>query len=205
MILLCTRVHRPQAPIGVILAGGLGRRIGGAKATADLQGRPLISYPLQALSEALADVVILAKADTELGSVGAVPVWIEPSAPRHPLTGIVHALGLAAGRGVLVCAADMPFVTPALVNRIALADPRGAPAVVPTCAGELQPLLALYLPAAASALDHRAAVAGRPLRREIAAIGPRLLEVEDLGAFFNVNTPEDLRRAAARLDASNRR
>jgi molybdopterin-guanine dinucleotide biosynthesis protein A len=179
--------------------------MGGAKATAELRGRPLISYPLEALGEALGEVVILAKADTELPSIAGVPVWVEPSTPRHPLTGIVHALGCAAGREVLVCAADMPLVTPALVNRIALADPEGRPAVVPSCGGELQPLLALYLPAAAGALDRGAAAAGRPLRMEVAAIGPRLLEIEDRQSFLNVNTPEDLLRAAAALGAPTRR
>jgi molybdopterin-guanine dinucleotide biosynthesis protein A len=133
-----------EAPIGVILAGGLGRRIGGAKANVELRGRPLICYPMNALRGALADVVVVAKADTELPrSLAGVPVSIEPSVPRHPLAGIVYALGLAAGRAVLVCAADMPFVTPALVARIARTDPAGAPAVVPTGGGELQPLLAL--------------------------------------------------------------
>jgi hypothetical protein len=92
---------------------------------------------------------------------------------------------------VLVCAADMPFVTPALVTRIATADPGGTGGR-PHLRGELQPLLALYLPAAAAALDAGAAVAGPPAarggRRDRAAPargrGPR--------AFFNVNTPEDL-------------
>jgi molybdenum cofactor guanylyltransferase len=190
-----------QAPIGVILAGGLGRRLGGAKANAELRGRPLISYPVDALGEALAEVVIVAKADTRLPSgLGGVVVSREPSEPRHPLAGIVHALDLAAGRGVLVCAADMPFVTAALVSRIAGTDPEGAPAVVPICGGELQPLLALYLPAAAAAFGDGAAEAGRPLRREVAAIGPRLLEIEDRDAFFNVNTHDDLVRAAAMLE-----
>jgi molybdopterin-guanine dinucleotide biosynthesis protein A len=199
MILFGAHVHGSTAPIGVILAGGLGRRMGGAKANVELRGRPLICYPVEALREALDEVVVIAKADTELPSLAGVPVWIEPPGPRHPLAGIVHALGLAAGRGVLVCAADMPFVTPALVTRIAATDPAGAPAVVPTRAGELQPLLALYLPAAAAALGH-AVDAGRPLRREVAAIGPRLLEIEDPRAFYNVNTPADLLRAGAILD-----
>jgi molybdopterin-guanine dinucleotide biosynthesis protein A len=199
MILCCPRVVMPQAPIGVILAGGLGRRLGGAKAQVELHARPLICYPLRALRDALAEVFIVAKADTELpGDLAGVPVSIEPSEPRHPLAGIVHALGLAAGRAVLVCAADMPFVTPALVSEIAGTDAAGAPAVVPVCGGELQPLLALYLPAAAAAFGDGA---GRPLRREVAAIGPRLLEIDDSRrrAFFNVNTREDLERAAAML------
>jgi molybdopterin-guanine dinucleotide biosynthesis protein A len=183
----------------VILAGGLGRRIGGAKAKVELQGLPLICYPLRALRAALTEVVIVAKDDTQLpAGVGEVAVWIEPPVPRHPLAGILHALARAAGRGVLVCAADMPFVTPALITRIATTDPAGAPAVVPTSAGELQPLLALYLPPAAPALAP-ALDADRPLRRDVAAIRPLLLEVEDGRMFANVNTPEDLVRAAALL------
>ena len=39
-------------PVGVVLAGGQGRRLGGKKATATLGGRPLLSYPLQALADA---------------------------------------------------------------------------------------------------------------------------------------------------------
>lgn len=201
MILFCARVQMPQAPIGVILAGGLGRRLGGAKAMVELRGRPLISYPLEALAEALAEVVIVAKDDTRLpDDLRGVPVSIESPLPRHPLAGIIHALDVAAGRAVLVCAADMPFVTAELVTRILAADPEGAPAVVPVSGDQLQPLLALYLPAAAEAFDGGALHRGGPLRREVAAIGPRLLEIEDGDAFFNVNTAEDLRRAEAFLE-----
>jgi molybdopterin-guanine dinucleotide biosynthesis protein A len=184
----------------VILAGGLGRRLGGAKATAQLHGRPLICYPLGVLGSALADLAIVAKRDTELPSHPGVAVWIEPTTPRHPLVGIVHALGLADGRGVLVCAADMPFVTAELVTRIATTDPEEAPAVVPICDGELQPLLALYLPSVAAALGRGALDATRPLREEVAGLRPRLLEIADRDAFFNVNTPDDLRRAEAILE-----
>jgi molybdopterin-guanine dinucleotide biosynthesis protein A len=98
-------------PIGVILAGGRGQRMGGAKATVMLGGRPLITYPLRALSAVLDDVVVQAKADTELPSLPGTTVWIESEPHRHPLIGIVEALGLAGGRPVLVCAVDIPFVT----------------------------------------------------------------------------------------------
>ena len=193
-------MRRRRDPVGAVLAGGLGRRIGGSKAIVELCGRPLIAYPLAALRDCLSEVAIIAKPDTELPSFPGVTVWIEPATPRHPLVGIVHALGLAGGRPVLACAGDLPFVTPGLVDRIADTDPAGAPAVVPVCEGVLQPLLAMYLPAAAPLLAPAAERGATPLRREVEALHPRILEVADPEPFFNVNAPEDLLHAAALLD-----
>jgi molybdopterin-guanine dinucleotide biosynthesis protein A len=193
-------MRRDLDPVGVILAGGQGRRIGGSKAIVELRGRPLITYPLAALSGALADVAIVAKADTALPSLAGVTVWIEPETPQHPAVGIVQALALAAGRPVLVCGVDMPFVTSELIGTIACTDPLDAPAVVPTSGGALQPLLALYLPAAMALLGRGARRDHSPLREQVAAIGPRLIEVDDPNAFFNINAPEDLLRAAALMD-----
>src|SRR6185312_15979052 len=111
-------------PIGVVLAGGLGRRIGGAKATVELHGMPLIQYPVAVLQAVLAEVVVVAKQTSELPPLPGVPIWIEPAEPCHPLAGIVHALegaGAAAGiegmaREILVSAGDLPFLTPSLVE-----------------------------------------------------------------------------------------
>jgi molybdopterin-guanine dinucleotide biosynthesis protein A len=186
-------------PIGVILAGGAGMRIGGSKAMVHLHGRPLISYPLTALTQALPEVVIVAKPSTELPSLPGITVWLEPESPRHPLLGITHALGLAEGRPVLVCAADLPFVRPGTVGRIAAADPRGAPAVIASAGGQTQPLLGCYQPAA---LELVSLPSDRPLRDVIAGIGARTIEV-DPGDLFNVNYPEDLLQAAALLDQPN--
>jgi molybdopterin-guanine dinucleotide biosynthesis protein A len=188
-------------PIGVVLAGGLGRRIGGSKAIVELGHRPLVSYPVEAVWKALGNVAIVAKFDTELPSMPGAVVWIEAQEPRHPLTGIVHALGLAEGRPVVVCAADMPLVTTELIREIAGTEPRGAPAVVASVDGELQPLLGCYQ---RSALDPlRAAAARDPaiaLRDAVAALHPRLYEVEDPACVFNVNSPVDLLQAAGILD-----
>ncbi|HTX44838.1 MAG TPA: NTP transferase domain-containing protein, partial [Solirubrobacteraceae bacterium] len=114
-------------PIGAILAGGGGRRIGGDKAIVELQGRPLISYPLEAVREALGQVAILAKADTKLPYVSGVTVWIEPEPRAHPLIGITQALALADGRPVLVCGADLPFVSARLIRKLARTNPGRAP------------------------------------------------------------------------------
>jgi molybdenum cofactor guanylyltransferase len=187
-------------PIGVILAGGRGRRIGGQKATVQLAGKPLVCYPLEAMRRALRDVAILAKADTQLPRLAGVTVWIEPDERQHPLIGITQALALADGRSVLVCACDLPFVTAELLAELAGADLGEAPAVVSATGGEIQPLLGRYEPAAGPLLWDSAEGA---LREAIAAIAPRTLEVPDAEVLFNVNTPGDLLQASERISQSS--
>jgi molybdenum cofactor guanylyltransferase len=200
---------QPQDPIGVVLAGGLGRRIGGAKAVVELRGTPLVLYPLRALQAVLAEVVVVAKQGSALPPLPGVPIWLEPAEPRHPLAGIVHALegaGAAAGidglaREILVSAGDLPFLDPEVVERLVHADARGAPAVVPRAGGRLQPLLARYSPAAHTPLA--AALRSDPLpslRDAVAALEPCVLEFDDELPFFNVNVPEDLLTAAGLFD-----
>ena len=181
-------------PIGAVLAGGRARRLGGDKARLEIAGRPLVAWPLAALAAALAEVVVVAKRDTPLPELGDVEVWHEPDQPRHPGAGIAHALERAAGRPVLVCAGDMPLVTPELVRRLAGEDADGAPAVVPRAGGRLQPLLARYEAAALPAL--RAAAPDAPLTAVVEALGPRVVELPDEGPFLNVNTPADVAAAA---------
>jgi molybdopterin-guanine dinucleotide biosynthesis protein A len=182
------------------VAGGLGRRIGGSKAIVELGHRPLISYPVEAVWKALGNVAIVAKIDTELPNMPGAAVWIEPQEPRHPLTGIVHALGLAQGRPVLVCASDMPLVTVELIRRIARMKPNGAPAVVASVDGELQPLLGCYEQSALDPLRRAACDPAIPLRKAVAALHPRLFELDDPAYAFNVNSPADLLHAAGMLD-----
>jgi len=187
-----------DAPIGVILAGGMGRRIGGSKAVVELCGRPLIDYPLAALQAVLRDVAVIAKPQTELPRLSGVAVWTEADPASHPLVGLVEALGLAAGRPVLACAVDLPFVTAELVA--ALADTRGqAPAVVASHAGQIQPLLGCYQPQVRAPLATGAAE-NASTTAVVGAIGPRLYEVSDPDLLFNVNRPEDLLRATAMLE-----
>ena len=193
-----------QEPIGIVLAGGMGRRIGGTKATVELCGTPLICYPLRALQGALDDVTVIAKAGSVLPSLPGVTVWLEPRSPRHPLVGIVHALALAEGRAALICAVDLPFVTAAFVRRLVEADPGDAPVVLAAHNGAAQPLLGCYQPQAAELLAPSARQATMPLREAVEAIGPRLLEVEDPELLFNVNAPEDVLGAASIIDRRRR-
>jgi molybdopterin-guanine dinucleotide biosynthesis protein A len=207
---------RPR-PVGAVLAGGRGRRIGGDKAIVSLAGRPLLSYPVCAMLGALDHVVVVAKPSTALPALADVAVWHEPEHPSHPLVGIAEALRRAAGAWVLVCAGDMPFVPVSLLTSlVSLAsqasqdslasverpdgDPEAAPAVVTASAGgALQPLLACYGPACLEPLAAAAREAVAPARAVVEALGPIVVPVTDPRALFNVNSAEDLREAEALL------
>src|SRR3954454_4196307 len=115
-----------------------------------LAGRPLISYPLEAMHSVTEQVVVVCKAETELPQVDAER-WDEPDDPRHPIAGITHALE-RADRPVLVVAADMPFVTPDVLELLAAELQPGMKAACAFCEGRLEPLLAAYAPEALEVL-----------------------------------------------------
>ena len=174
--------------IGVILAGGLGRRMGGAKPARDLNGRPLASYPAAALRASCDRVAIVAKRDSELPVLDGVDRWDEPDEPRHPLTGIVHALERAGG-DALVCAADMPCVTPGACRTLIAAR------AIATAGGRLQPLFGVYRFEWLDTL--RAAPPDTALTRTVETLDPPLVELPE-DVVQSVDTPEGLRAIAAR-------
>ncbi len=190
--------------IGAILAGGRARRMGGVKPARELGGWPLIAWPAAALAEACSRVVVVAKPDVELPSLPGVERWDEPDPEHHPARGIAYALE-RAGEPVLVCAADMPFLTPAacadLLDALAafteVADEPGWPvAVVARAGGRLQPLFAIYTPDALAVL--RAADPNAALTRTVEEMGSGAIEIE-AALVRSVNTEEDLARAEAEL------
>lgn len=181
--------------IGAILAGGRGRRMGGDKPGRELAGRPLIAWPADALAAACEGVVVVAKADTELPELPGVERWDEPgSSDHHPARGIAFALERAGGP-VLVCAADMPFVTADACRRVAAGLGEGR-ACVAVAGGVMQPVLAAYAPAALNVF--RDAPPDAALTRTVDSLGPTLVEVEERIAR-SVDTEEDLARAEAEL------
>jgi molybdopterin-guanine dinucleotide biosynthesis protein A len=187
-------------PLGVVLAGGAGRRIGGEKTLVELDGRPLLHYPLAVLHATLGDVVVICKESTPLPELaGRAAIWCEPEEPRHPLAGVAWALRQAPGRDVLVCAGDMPLVTAELVRMLLAVRAGEAAAVVPVAGGRLEPLLAVYRPAALPGLQ--AMDPGESATAVVERLGPLTVAVADEDAFFSVNAPEDVLRASALLAA----
>src|SRR4051812_10838791 len=182
--------------VGAILAGGAGRRIGGAKAARELAGQPLAAYPAAALAAVCDRVAIVTKPDSAAPALRGVERWDEPPEPRHPLTGIVHALERADGQPLLVCAVDMPFVTSAALERLAAALVPGRHAAGAVAAGVVQPVLAAFAHEALEPL--RSAPADAPLTRSILALDPALTELP-ARVVRSVDTPEELAAAEREL------
>jgi len=173
-----------------VLAGGRGRRLGGAKPLAELDGAPLIARPLAAAAAAGLPAVVVAKPDTALPALG-VPVWEEPVEPVHPLLGIVTALERAGGPVVAV-GCDQPFLTGELLSRLAT----GREAAV-WAGGRLAPLPARYELAWLPALRH-ALAAEASLRATLESLGPAAFELDDEALVASVNTPGELAAAERR-------
>lgn len=190
---------RSHDPIGVLLAGGAGRRLGGDKARVALAGRPLAQWALDALGEVLDVVVVACRLDTELPSMrGVTEAWVEPDGPRGAVRGVAAALREARGRPILACSINLPLMTPAILRAL-LRAPRDSPAVVASVGGRPQPLVGLWQPDALPVLtalppDVSLPTAARALRASTVAF-----DGED-PAFTCVHAPEDLLRAAALLD-----
>ncbi len=166
--------------IVAVLAGGQGRRMGGAKAMAPFRGEPLVMAPLRAAAAAGLEAVVVAKPDTELPDV---PVWHEDASVSHPLAGVVTAL--EHGPAVIV-ACDQPYVTPELLRALAEHDGPAIAAIGEPFPGRYEPW---QLPVLRAALRDQA-----PLRRTLERLAPAVLGVpRELVA--SVNTREALAAA----------
>jgi molybdopterin-guanine dinucleotide biosynthesis protein A len=180
-----------MSAVGVVLAGGRGRRLGGAKAIVELHGVALLLYPLRALTVVTQTQAVVAKGDTKLPELPpGVATWPEPDAPRHPLTGVTHALRCARGAPVLCCAVDLPLLDAPTLQRLLDADDGRHACVVPRVGGGLEPLCALWHPRSRATLDRLPE--GLAMRDVVAALEPLEVAFADPRPFTNVNAPEDL-------------
>ena len=184
--------------LGAVLAGGRGSRLGGRKATAEVLGRPLLDWTLEALRRAVDEVVVIAKVATPLPPTDA-PVWRSEPPDFHPRHGLISALRGANGRPVVVVPVDMPLVPPSLIETLLAVIEDGAMAAIPQAGGHIHPLCAAYHPMALRPLER--AEHDEPLKRTLDRLGAAIVPADGLGErLLNINTPRDLLVAERLLD-----
>ena len=189
--------------IGAVLAGGYGRRIGCDKATVELNGRPLISYPVGALRSAGLDVTLALRSGQEiLAGLDDVSFVHDEFEGAGPLGGLHALLKWMPGEWALVVSCDQPFVRVNLLHGIMSHSDCTADAVVARTAERLQPMPGLYRKTCLPFVEEALAKGEMGLRDLLHHI--RLYELEgdeidrlDLehASFININTPEDLANA----------
>lgn len=190
---------------GVILAGGRASRMGGGdKSLLPLGGRRIIDHVLMRLSPQVTRVAINANGPSHRWSEFGVPCLPDPiDGQPGPLAGLLAGLDWAAEQGfgrVISVAADTPFFPLDLVQRLSENAPLDGVVLAASRNEEgevvLQPTFGLWPVSLRQDLRHSLMGGERKLRAWAGRHGarPKIIEGgEDV--FFNINTPDDLRRA----------
>jgi molybdenum cofactor guanylyltransferase len=198
------RVNHLAAFTGIVLAGGRSTRMGRDKASIDLRGRTLLARAVDTIRRAGGTPIVVSPPRPDLDRLGVRLLDDDGEGPLQALR-----MGLAAAAGpAFALACDLPLLPAEVVKHLVegLGD---SPAVVPRVLGKLQVLAAAYGPAALAAFDAALASGETSVHGAVALLAPRVVELEalrDFGderMFLNVNTPDDLRRAAELLPAGD--
>ncbi len=189
----------------VIQAGGESKRMGEDKALVSFLGQPLIQRLIDRLSH-LADELLVTTNRPQAYRFLDVSLIEDVYPGRGALGGLYTALHAAQHPLVAVVACDMPFASPALLaaqRDLLLASESDA--VIPQTSNGAEPFHAIYRRAACLPAI-QAAIAANLWRVDswFAAIRLRWMSAEEVAlydptgrAFWNINTPQELRQAEA--------
>ena len=189
-------------PIGLVLAGGTGRRMGRAKGDLRLgRGPTLALRAAEALAPVCRGVLISVRPGSNNPAPGFPAIEDSPPPGRGPLAGIEAGFGSTHGAGLLVLACDYPYAKTDLLRRLSdRAGDQHDVVMVVGGDGRDHPLVAVWSDRTRSrvreALEQgtfgvRKLIAGWRLLR----LGPTEFPGIDLDAsMVNVNTEDDLRR-----------
>jgi len=196
----------PPTP-GVLLAGGLARRMGGGdKPMRLIAGRPILERVIGRLAPQCDGLVLNANGDPARFAAFGLPVVADdvPDFPG-PLAGVLAGLEWAAANRpgvqyVLTAAADCPFLPRDLVSRLHHARrDNDAEITVAESGGQMHPIIAIWNVELRHALRHALTV--EDFRKAHAFVRRfRLAEASwpaaPLDPFFNANQAGDLDEAA---------
>ena len=203
--------ERVAAPaLGVILAGGLSRRMGGGDKTLRLlAGRTLLDHARDRFAPQCGEVILNANGDpARFAGAGMIVVPDDIAGHPGPLAGIVAALDwVAANRpGVGLMASvtsDAPCLPADFVARLQAARTEsGLPIACARTNGRLHPIHALWPVDLRDPLRQALRSGERQVSRVAARHGVAVCDwpTEPFDPFVNVNTPEDLTVVSGLID-----
>lgn len=192
---------------GVVLAGGLSRRLGRDKAVERISGdEPLIARCVRRLAPLVDEIVVVVNT-AERGEMLPLPQGIKVAVDMYPdggsLGGIFTGISAIGRQWGIVVACDMPFVSADLVGHM-LGLRVGQDAVTPMIGERAEPTHALYSKSCLPHMERRLQAGDLKITRFYDDVRVRYVgesEVDrfdpDRLSFFNINTAADLSRAVA--------
>ena len=184
-----------EAISGVILAGGQGRRMGGAdKGLLELRGRPLVAWVAEHLAPQVDELLINANRNLEsYHPLGRRIVTDRYPDFAGPLAGLHAALGQASHALVATAPCDSPFLPEDLVARLRAAlESSGAELAVAKTAGQPHPVFSLVRREVLDGLTAFLDAGGRKVDAWYAALSAVEVPFADERAFANINTLDEL-------------
>ena len=195
---------------GVILAGGLSRRMGGGdKSLRTLNGKPLILHVIERLGGQAAPIALNANGDASRFSSFGLPVIPDATTDfAGPLAGVLAGLRWAAeaapdARFIVSAACDTPFFPSDLVEKLLASTGATYPCIaLAASGGKVHPVFGLWPVALAEDLALSLEAGTRKVLDWTDRHPHFIVEFAfanfggtRVDPFFNANTPEDLAEA----------
>jgi len=187
----------PETITGLVLAGGLGRRMGRIdKGLALLDGQPMAGHVLARLRPQVGPLIINANQNLDDYARFGLPVVCDRvEGFAGPLAGLEAGLAACTTPYLVSVPCDSPFLPPDLVIRLAdtLTAARASIAVART-GDQLHPVFSLMRHDALPDLQAFLNAGGRRMERWLQRLRWVPCPFDDVPeAFTNINTPEELR------------
>lgn len=155
-------------------------------------GRTLVEQLVSVLAQRCHPIFVVAAQGQSLPELSAQLLRDEVPG-LGPLPAVGRGLRAAAAAGAeraFVCAVDMPFLTPELVDQVA--DPARVADIVLPRAGRDHYLAGVYRTALAETVDALVAAGERRVGALVERVEVRRIVLEDAAALANLNSPDDL-------------
>lgn len=180
---------------GVILAGGLARRMNQQeKGLACYQGRPLVSYAINALTPLVDNIIINANRHHELYQQFGLPVIADQTNDfAGPLAGILTAMYATDSETILVMPCDAPFMSSDCLEQLVLARAKtDADVAVASDHERLHPLFLAIHRRVISSLQHYLDNNQHKVQTWLAMQNMTVVKFDDANLFTNINTLAEL-------------
>jgi molybdopterin-guanine dinucleotide biosynthesis protein A len=195
-------IKASNSVVGIILAGGLARRMGGGdKCLLPLAGKTLLQRTIERAQPQVVQLLLNANGNSLRFARTRLPVLADASTNLGPLAGVLAGFSWMQAQAperewLLSFASDTPFFPHSLAQDLLNAAQSSSKKLVVACSkSQIHPVFALWHISLHKTLENQLATGQVPrLQDWMKAQNPVEIDfsAEPYDPFFNINTPQDL-------------